>query len=53
MKTKTILAAVVLALTPAIAFAECNYGKTAQTASCQAGTTWDAATSTCVTNPLG
>lgn len=53
MKTKMILAALALAFTPAVAMAECSYGKHAQTASCQAGTTWDAATSSCVSNPLG
>lgn len=50
MTTKTILTALALTLAPALALAEgCNYGKTDQQAmSCAAGTTYDAASNTCV-----
>ncbi len=44
---KTILAVLALSLTPAIAMAECSYGKQ-QAASCKAGTSFDQATGTCV-----
>lgn len=50
MKTKTVLVALALTLAPALALAEgCNYGKHEQQAmSCAAGTTFDAASNTCV-----
>jgi hypothetical protein len=48
MTPKTILAALVLSLAPMAAYAECSYGKHAQTTSCQDGTVWDAASGACV-----
>lgn len=53
MKTKTFLAVLALALTPAIASAECAYGQHKQAASCQTGAVWDSTTGTCVTQPTG
>ena len=50
---KTILAALVLTVAPAIAMAECSYGKQAQTATCADGSKWDASAGKCVTDPLG
>ena len=51
MKTKTLAVALALTLAPTLSFAMgCNYGKHEQQAmSCAAGTTYDAATKTCVT----
>lgn len=53
MKIKTLLAALALTLTPALASAECVYGQHKQAASCQTGATWDAETGTCVVQPTG
>ncbi len=53
MKTKTLLAALALALMPALASAQCIKGQHKQAASCQAGTSWDAATGACVSQPTG
>ncbi|SFR53856.1 hypothetical protein [Litoreibacter janthinus] len=53
MKTKTLLAALALTLTPAIASAECAFGQHKQAASCQAGSTWDAEKGACVAQPTG
>ena len=54
MTKKTLLTAIVLTLAPAMAYASCNYGEhSAQTTSCKAGTSWDAASNSCVTDPLG
>ncbi|WP_187431253.1 hypothetical protein ROLI_027860 [Roseobacter fucihabitans] len=50
MTIKTLAAAVALTLTPVLAFAGgCNYGKEKVTMSCAAGTSYDAASGTCVT----
>lgn len=49
MTLKTAMAAFVLALTPALASAECSWGKQEQiTMSCADGTQYDAETQTCV-----
>jgi len=49
MKLKTLLAALALTVTPAIAMAECSWGKQEQmTMSCTEGTQWDADAQTCV-----
>lgn len=54
MNTKIILATLALTLTPTIATAMgCSGGDHKQAASCQAGSSWDAGTGTCVTNPTG
>lgn len=45
---KTALAVLVLTLAPAVAFAECNYGKHQQAASCAAGSSWDSSAGACV-----
>ncbi|WP_316016089.1 carbohydrate-binding module family 14 protein [Roseobacter sp. HKCCA0434] len=42
---KTLIAVLAFALTPAAAFAQCSHNTTM---SCEAGTTWDAETRTCV-----
>ena len=51
MKTKTVLVALALTLAPTLGLAMgCNYGKHEQQAmSCAPGSTYDAATNTCVT----
>ena len=51
MKTKTVLVALALTLAPTLSLAMgCNYGKHEQQAmSCAPGSTYDAATNTCVT----
>ena len=51
MKTKTLAVALALTLAPTLGFAAgCNYGKVEQQAmSCAPGTTFAAATNTCVT----
>jgi hypothetical protein len=52
MKTTTTLAALAIALLPGFAFAQCSGKYSEQTAaSCMPGTTWDAATGTCVETP--
>ncbi|WP_299733181.1 hypothetical protein [uncultured Tateyamaria sp.] len=50
MTTKTFAVALALTLAPALAFAQgCNYGKHDQQAmSCADGTTYDAASKTCL-----
>ncbi|MDG4648067.1 carbohydrate-binding module family 14 protein [Roseibacterium sp. SDUM158017] len=49
MSIKTILAAFVLAAAPGLAMAECSWGSMQQTTmSCSDGTSWDAATQSCV-----
>lgn len=49
MKLKTLLAALALTVTPAIAMAECSWGKHEQiTMSCADGAQWDAEKQTCV-----
>ena len=51
MSIKTVLAAFILAATPAFAFAQgCSFGAHGQEArmSCADGTTWDAASGACV-----
>ncbi|MEO1425128.1 MAG: adenylosuccinate lyase [Pseudomonadota bacterium] len=50
MKTKTVLAALALTLAPTLGLAAgCNYGKQEQQAmSCAPGTSFDAATNSCV-----
>ena len=51
MRIKTLLAALILASTPALAFAQgCSYGAHGEEArmSCADGTSWDAASGTCV-----
>ncbi|EPX79970.1 hypothetical protein [Litoreibacter arenae] len=53
MKTKTLLATLALTLAPALASAECAFGKQQQAATCQAGATWDAEKGTCVALPTG
>ncbi len=48
MTTKTLFAAAVLALTPALAMAECSWGKHEQQAmTCADGTVYDADSNTC------
>lgn len=47
MKLKTIVAATVLALAPAIGFAMCS-DREHQAQSCATGTTWDADKQACV-----
>ena len=53
MKTKMLLAALALTLTPTLASAQCIYGQQKQAASCQAGAIWDAETGICVAQPTG
>ena len=55
MTPKTLLAAIAITLMPAIAAAQCIKmdERSAQTSSCKAGATWDAATNSCVSDPLG
>ncbi len=54
MNTKIILAALALTLAPSVASAMgCNGGDHKQAASCQAGSSWDADTGTCVTDATG
>lgn len=54
MKTKMILATLALTLAPTIASAMgCEHGAHQQAASCQAGTSWDAATGSCVADATG
>lgn len=49
MTFKILLSATALAVLPTLGFAQdCSYGKTQQVMSCSDGTTWDAATATCV-----
>ncbi|MBZ8118650.1 adenylosuccinate lyase [Roseovarius sp. LXJ103] len=49
MKTKILTAAFALAMVPGIAVAKtCNYGKSEQAMSCATGSSFDAATGTCV-----
>jgi hypothetical protein len=49
MKTKTLLAALVMVAAPAVAMAECSGGKHDTAAmSCTEGTTWDPQAQTCV-----
>ncbi len=48
MKIKTALAALVLALAPAIATAACFDDHSQQAMSCAEGTIWDEKTSACV-----
>lgn len=47
MKTKVLLAALAIALTPAIAAAECSYGQK-QAMTCAAGSVWDGSAGKCV-----
>ncbi|MBY6047328.1 adenylosuccinate lyase [Vannielia litorea] len=51
MKTKTALAALVLAFAPAFAYAECSSAHEV-TMSCADGKVWDAKTASCIT-PTG
>lgn len=54
MNTKIILAALALTLAPTFASAMgCDKGAHKQAASCQIGSTWDAATGTCVADATG
>jgi len=49
MKTvKTLLAATVLSAAPALAMAECSFGKMQQAQSCAPGTSWDGDKAACV-----
>ncbi len=48
MKLKTLLAALALTMTPALAMAECSWKNEQVTMSCAEGTQWDATTQTCV-----
>ena len=49
MKTKMLLAALVMVAAPSLAMAECSWGKHETTAmSCAEGTTWDADAQSCV-----
>jgi uncharacterized protein YdeI (BOF family) len=48
MKLKTLLAALALTTTPALAMAECSFKQEQVTMSCAEGTQWDAASQTCV-----
>ena len=49
MKIKTLLATLVIVAAPTLAAAECNWGQHQQTTmSCAEGTSWDAASQTCV-----
>ena len=51
MRIKTVLAAAILTMTPALAMAQgCSFGSHGQEASmsCAEGTTWDATSGTCV-----
>ena len=48
MKLKTLLAALALTITPALAMAECSWSKEQVTMSCAEGSQWDAASQTCV-----
>jgi uncharacterized protein YdeI (BOF family) len=48
MKLKTLLAALALTITPALAMAECSWKQEQMTMSCAEGTQWDAASQTCV-----
>jgi hypothetical protein len=48
MKLKTLLAALALTITPALAFAQCMGKHEQVTMSCAEGTQWDATTQTCV-----
>jgi hypothetical protein len=45
---KTLLASAVLAMTPALASAACNWEKQHVNMSCAAGTAWDETTRACV-----
>jgi hypothetical protein len=54
MKFKTTLAVIALSLAPGLALAQgCNGDKVKDetASSCTPGATWDAATSSCVSNP--
>lgn len=55
MRLPAIFTAAILAFTPGLALAECNWGhKMEQTvASCAEGMTWDAASQSCVTAITG
>lgn len=48
MKLKTLLAALALTITPALAMAECSWKHEQVTMSCAEGTQWDAASQSCV-----
>ena len=49
MRIKTLLAAFVLMAVPGFAYAECSWGRAHElTMSCAEGSTWDAASQTCV-----
>jgi hypothetical protein len=48
MTVKTLVAALALTTLPALAMAECTWGKQHQAQSCAAGTTWDATAGACV-----
>ena len=49
MPIKTLLAAFVLTALPGFAYAQCSWGGAQEaTMSCADGTTWDAASQTCV-----
>ena len=49
MKTKMLLAALVVVAAPTLAAAECSWGKHQQTTmSCAEGSTWDPNAQTCV-----
>lgn len=51
MRIKTLLAAFVLTALPGFAYAECSWGGAQEvTMSCAEGTSWDAASQTCVTS---
>ncbi len=51
MRIKTLLAAFVMMAAPGFAYAECSWGKSHEvTMSCAEGTSWDAASQSCVTS---
>lgn len=53
MKLKTTLAVLALALTPALAFAQCrDEAKTQSTSACGEGQVWDTEAQACVPKPM-
>jgi hypothetical protein len=48
MKLKTLLAALALTITPALAMADCSWRSEQVTMSCAEGAQWDETTQTCV-----
>ena len=52
MKTKVILTALALTLSPTLALAECSYGHEKVTLSCADGKVWDENAKGCIT-PTG